>query len=70
MVVGNFDMRTELSNVCHSHHPNLVCISEPMVTFNSIPSIYWNSLDLSLLTANNRGDLLPNNMGELHGKAS
>lgn len=57
---GNSDTRTELSNVCHSHHPDLVCISEPMVTFDSIPSAYWNSLGLSLLTINNRDDLLPN----------
>nr|XP_028947429.1 uncharacterized protein LOC114820607 [Malus domestica] len=58
--IGNSDTRTELSNVCHSHHPDLVCISEPMVTFDSIPSAYWNSLGLSLLTINNRDDLLPN----------
>ncbi|KAM1236916.1 hypothetical protein ACFX2G_038730 [Malus domestica] len=31
-----------------------------MVTFDSIPSAYWNSLGLSLLIVNNKGDLMPN----------
>ncbi|XP_068312485.1 uncharacterized protein [Pyrus communis] len=31
-----------------------------MVTFDSIPFAYWNSLGLSLLAVNNRGDLMPN----------
>ncbi|KAM1823097.1 hypothetical protein ACFX14_025043 [Malus domestica] len=40
--IGNDDSRTELSNICRLHHPDLVCIAEPMVTvrctFDHIPS--------------------------------
>ncbi|KAM1451641.1 hypothetical protein ACFX2I_038723 [Malus domestica] len=40
--IGNDDSRMKLSNICRLHHPNLVCIAEPMVTvrctFDHIPS--------------------------------
>lgn len=58
--IGNSDTHMELSNVSHSHYPDLVCIYEPMVSFNSIPLASWNSLGLSLLTANIKNGLLPN----------
>ncbi|CAN6558781.1 unnamed protein product [Malus baccata var. baccata] len=58
--IGNDDSRTELSNICRLHHPDLVCIAEPMVTFNSISTAYWDSLNLSALTFNSRGTLAPN----------
>ncbi|CAN6545200.1 unnamed protein product [Malus baccata var. baccata] len=58
--IGNDDSRTELSNICRFHHPDLVCIAEPMVTFNSISAAYWDSLNLSALTFNSRGTLAPN----------
>ncbi|CAN6572428.1 unnamed protein product [Malus baccata var. baccata] len=58
--IGNDDSRMELSNICRLHHPDLVCIAEPMVTFNSISAAYWDSLNLSALTFNSRGTLAPN----------
>ena len=58
--IGNDDSHTELSNICRLHHPDLVCIAEPMVTFNSILVAYWDSLNLSALTFNSRGTLAPN----------
>ena len=58
--IGNDDSRTELSNIYRLHHPDLVCIAEPMVTFNSISAAYWDSLNLSALTFNSRGTLAPN----------
>ncbi|KAM2126596.1 hypothetical protein ACFX1R_006594 [Malus domestica] len=58
--IGNDDSRTELSNICRLHHPDLVFIAEPMVTFNSISAAYWDSLNLSALTFNSRGTLAPN----------
>ncbi|XP_070679393.1 uncharacterized protein [Malus domestica] len=58
--IGNDDSRTELSNICRLHHSDLVCIAEPMVTFNSISAAYWDSLNLSALTFNSRGTLAPN----------
>ena len=58
--VGNSDSRSELSSLCHQHHPDFVCIAEPMVSMASIPSSFWASLNLQLITVNDRGNLLPN----------
>lgn len=58
--VGNSGSRRELSNYCCQYHPDLVCISEPMVSLDSIPTGYWASLNLKLLTMNNHGTLIPN----------
>lgn len=57
---GNSNTHTELSNVCHSQHADLVCIFEPVVTLGSISLAFWDSLDLSLTVVNNKGDLLRN----------
>lgn len=57
---GNSNTHAELSNVYHSHHADLVCIFEPVVTLGSISLAFWDSLDLSLTVVNNKGDLLRN----------
>lgn len=58
--IGNDDSQSELANICRQHHPDLVCISEPMVDFHSIPASFWSSLNLQLITMNNRGASIPN----------
>ncbi|CAN6725530.1 unnamed protein product [Malus baccata var. baccata] len=58
--ISNSDICIELSNICHSYHPDLVCIFEPMFAFNSIPFACWNSFGPFVLIDNTRGGLLPN----------
>lgn len=58
--IGNSDSCNELSNICRQYHPDLVCILEPMISFDIIPSSYWVSLNLRLISMNERGSLIPN----------
>ncbi|KAL6194865.1 hypothetical protein ACLB2K_035940 [Fragaria x ananassa] len=58
--VGNSDFQSELLNICRTQKPDLVCISEPMVAFDSISSAFWFALNLDFVTVNDRGSRLPN----------
>lgn len=49
-----------LKEMCASHKPNILCISEPMVAFDTIPWYFWISIGMKLVTCNKRGDLIPN----------
>ncbi|KAK3229892.1 hypothetical protein Dsin_001773 [Dipteronia sinensis] len=56
--VNNSSKRV-LSDLCCSHRPSLVCISELMVAFDSISARFWSSLCLHLVGMNDRGGLIP-----------
>ncbi|KAK2648933.1 hypothetical protein Ddye_016422 [Dipteronia dyeriana] len=45
----NNSLKRVLKDLCCSHRPSLVCISEPIVAFDSISTKFWYSLDLRLV---------------------
>lgn len=52
--------REELKALCVKHRPDYVYISEPKVWLTSVPTGFWDSLQLVFVTANDRGpNLLP-----------
>ena len=57
--VANLNTQSELANLCHTHKPDLLCISEPMVSFDSISPSFWKSCNMKLVCTNSR-DCLPN----------
>ncbi|KAK3198369.1 hypothetical protein Dsin_021784 [Dipteronia sinensis] len=57
--IGNNSSKRVLSDLCCSHRHSLVCISEPLVAFDSISARFWSSLGLHLVGMNDRGGLIP-----------
>lgn len=55
--IANLDSKLELSNICRSHKPDFLCISEPMVQFDVISAIFWSSLNMQLVAVNNKPNM-------------
>lgn len=55
--IANLDSKFELSNICRSHKPDFLCISEPMVQFDVISAIFWSSLNMQLVAVNNKPNM-------------
>jgi len=58
--IGNPKSRSEFSSLCRYHNPDLICIAEPMVNFDSIPIYFWHSNNLDFVSFNDRGASQPN----------
>ncbi|KAK3184880.1 hypothetical protein Dsin_032166 [Dipteronia sinensis] len=56
--IGNHSSKRVLSDLCCSHRPSLVYISEPMVAFYLISARFWSSLGLHLV-GKDMGGLIP-----------
>ena len=50
--LGNVQTQRALFNFCRVHKPDYLCIAEPMVLFDNMPSSFWRALDFSFLFAN------------------
>lgn len=44
--VGNLDTQIHLFHMLKKHKPDILFLAEPLISFNSIPSWYWNKLNL------------------------
>lgn len=54
------EAREELKALCVRHRPDYMCIYEPKFWFNSVPTGYWDSLQLVFVIAKDRGpNMLP-----------
>jgi hypothetical protein len=58
--IGNNDTRVALSDMYHANHPSLIFIAEPMVVYDSIPSWFWNNIQVTNFCVNKREPLIPN----------
>ena len=54
------DTQRMLHEFCITHYPDILCIAEPFVSFDLIPSNFWFSWGLRLLASNSREGSLPN----------
>jgi len=45
--ISNNDSRLTFSDMCRLHHPSLVFIAEPMVSYDSIPSWFWRNVHVN-----------------------
>lgn len=55
--VGNSRSQLKLSQLCRAYNPSILDIAEPMVSFNSIPNLFWSSLPMKLVASIIRGGL-------------
>lgn len=58
--IQNVDSQNALKILCLKHKPDLLFISEPFVSFHQIPSYFWLSIGMQLISLNHRPDKLPN----------
>ena len=58
--IGNFETKIALRNLCLSHNPVIIFIAEPMISFDHVPSWYWNNIGVSKYCLNVRDNLQPN----------
>lgn len=58
--IANVPTQDILKKFVRDHHPDVLCISEPFVSLDSIPSQFWTSMNLVAVCTNDRGAALPN----------
>lgn len=58
--IANSPTQDILKKFVRDHHPDIICISEPFVSLDSIPSQFWTSMNLVAVCTNDRGAALPN----------
>jgi hypothetical protein len=58
--IGNNDSRVAFSDMYHANNPSLIFIAEPMVVHDSIPSWFWNNIQVTNYCVNKREPLIPN----------
>lgn len=58
--VAILETRLVLRNLILYNKPEFIFISEPMITLESFPRMFWYNLDLKVFAVNSRGDLAPN----------
>jgi hypothetical protein len=58
--IRNNESLIVLSELCRVNRPSLIFISEPMVSYDSIPPWYWRSINVTNYVENKRDPLIPN----------
>ncbi|KAK9933837.1 hypothetical protein M0R45_021012 [Rubus argutus] len=58
--IANAPTQNALKKFVRVHSPEVLCISEPFVALDSIPSSFWSSFNMVVVGTNDRGGLLPN----------
>ena len=56
---GNCITQNTLSHLCYIHKPDVLCLAEPMVHIETIPTSFWRTLNLQLVGTNIREDSIP-----------
>jgi len=64
MIVLSWNIRgignaNTLKNICFSHKPDIICLYEPMVTFDHTSNQFWHSVGMKLLATNVKPGTLP-----------
>lgn len=57
--IGNPSSRMELSNLCKTRVPDILCMAEPMISLYAFPHMFWHSHNFRFLVHNVREALLP-----------
>lgn len=52
--LGNSKTHNSLRDLCFSHKPDVLCLAELMISFTSLSSYFWSSLNMTLLSVNSR----------------
>jgi len=58
--IGNLETQLHLIQLIDTHKPDFLFLSEPMVTFDSVPLWVWHKLHFNKHAVNNRNHKLPN----------
>ncbi|XP_062028531.1 uncharacterized protein LOC133744441 [Rosa rugosa] len=58
--IANDPTQDVLKKFVRDHNPDVLCISEPFVSLDSLPLNFWSSLNLVIVGTNDRGSALPN----------
>ncbi|CAJ2645397.1 unnamed protein product [Trifolium pratense] len=61
--IGNLDTRLVLKNLCLKHKPNIIFISEPMISYAQFPGDFLRPLNLKRFALNFRRHGIPNLWG-------
>ena len=57
--IGNSNTQNTLKNICFSHHPDIICLYEPMVQVDKIPPQFWYSIGMQLFATNDKNGSTP-----------
>ena len=57
--INNGKSQEALKNHCSNHKPDYLFLSEPLVDFHKIPSYFWASIGMQLVTTNSRPNKIP-----------
>jgi len=58
--ICNFESKIALRNLFMSHKPLIIFIAEPKISFEHVPSWYWNSIGVLKYCPNARENMMPN----------
>lgn len=58
--IANVPTQDILKKFVRDHQPEVLCISEPFISLDSIPTHFWTSMNLVAVCTNDRGAALPN----------
>lgn len=58
--IGNSESQIALADFYRNYKPVLLFDAEPMVQYSSIPSWYWNNINVNNFCLNKRNPLMPN----------
>lgn len=58
--IGNIPTKDALKKFVSIHNPDILCISEPFVSLDSVAHSFWSSMNMAVVGTNDRGLALPN----------